>query len=88
MHVHADIDIMHKVAPARDFEFFTAFVTVHTPKHDLAFAKWLWLLLPFAGETPNACSRLKTVNHHFGNMEFRRLCEGISGSSSDQAIKI
>jgi len=83
MHVHPDIDIVHKVAPARDFEFFTAFVTVHTPKYDLAFAKWLWLFLPFAGETPDAGFRLKAINHHFGEMEFRRLGEYISGSRSD-----
>jgi hypothetical protein len=88
MYVHPDIDIVHEIAPACDFEFLTAFVAIHAPKYDLTFAERLRLLLPFAGESSDVRFRLKAVNHHFGEMELGRFGKNISRRGSDKAIQI
>ena len=50
MHVHADIDVMHQVASARDFQFVSALIAVDTAENDLAFAKRLRVILPPTGD--------------------------------------
>lgn len=88
MHVHTDVDIVHEVASARDFEFLAVFVAIYTSEDDVTFPERLWIYLPLARETLHTCFRLKTINHHLGDVEFGRLSKNIYSTGSHKSIQV
>lgn len=88
MHVHADIDVVHQVPAAGDFEFAAPAVAIDGAHYDLAFAQRLGFLLPLAGVAPDDGVGLQAQDPHLGDVQLRCLGERVPRLSAHQTVEI